>query len=48
VGTHSYAAYHGDGTSHGPHEHGHGNGHDSWHPGEEGSASRPQSRSHEH
>ena len=36
VGTHSYAAYHGDGTSHGPngHDHGHDRGND-WHPGEE-------------
>ena len=40
VGTHSHAAYHGDGTSHGP-TNGRGN---SWHPGEEGS----HTRSHEH
>jgi hypothetical protein len=45
VGAHSYAAYHGDGTSHGPNDHDHGqNRSDVWHPGEEES----HSHSHEH
>lgn len=48
VGTHSYAAYHGDGTSHGPDGHDHGNGHGGWHPGEEGTRKQRKARTHEH
>ncbi|MCH8230689.1 MAG: DUF362 domain-containing protein [Chloroflexi bacterium] len=44
VGTHSHAAYHGDGTSHRP-ANGRGN---VWHPGEEGTPSKSQTRTHEH
>jgi hypothetical protein len=44
VGTHSHAAYHGDGTSHGPN--GHGAPGNQWHPGEEGT--RTHSTTHEH
>ncbi len=46
VGTHSHAPYHGDGTSHAP-PNGHGRG-NVWHPGEEGTPPKPQTRTHEH